>query len=67
MQPIHIASKVSRMLSLITRIWRENQKLRERLRVVEVDYEMLSDDVDRITRRLDRFERTESRLRQATY
>lgn len=67
MQPIHIGSKVSRMLSLITRIWRENQKLRERLRVVEVDYEMLSDDVDRITRRLDRFERTESRLRQATY
>lgn len=67
MQPIHIGNKVSRMLSLITRIWRENQKLRERLRVVEVDYEMLSDDVDRITRRLDRFERTESRLRQATY
>jgi hypothetical protein len=67
MQPLQIANKVSRMLSLVTRIWRENQKLRERLRVVELDYEMFTDDLDRITRRLDGFERTESRMRQATY
>jgi predicted RNase H-like nuclease (RuvC/YqgF family) len=67
MQPLQIANKVSRMLSLVTRLWRENQKLRERMRVTEVDYEMLSHDLDRLSRRLDSLERTDSRMRQAAY
>lgn len=67
MQPLQIANKVSRMLSLLNRIWRENQRLRERLRVVETDYEMLSHDVDRLSLRLNSLERTDSRVRQATY
>lgn len=67
MQPLQIANKVSRMLSLLNRIWRENARLRERVRIVETDYEMLSHDVDRLSLRLNSLERTDSRMRQATY
>lgn len=67
MQPLQIANKVGRILSLVGRIWRENQKLKQRIHIVETDYEMLTDDLERLSRRLDSLERTESRMRQLAY
>jgi hypothetical protein len=67
MQPLQIANKVSRMLSLLNRIWRENHRLRERVRIMETDLQMTNDDLARLYRRVESVERTDSRMRQATY
>jgi hypothetical protein len=67
MQPLQIANKVSRMLSLLNRIWREHHRLRERVRIMETDLQMTNDDLARLYRRVESVERTDSRMRQATY
>lgn len=65
MQLIQVAKKLSKCIGLIGNLWKENQDLRKRLTRMETDHMMLSHDLERLYRRFDSRERTESRFNQA--